>query len=314
MEVLVPSSHQCITVLLCVTAVVWVLRGQSVGTHTSANISFRVPSDVIESNSSLCGFLTFTRELKNVVAEAEPRYDMVTVPILLAQPRILAEGSVSQRRNLLQSFSDGGGSNPNQSFPSTSSSALHSPFMLYPLIVRYIELYDVLDSKSINPIFGTNLVRRDRIYEATKGDGYLPTKDIYSPLLWIDDLFIPAKHTYPLRSASNRIKNDTPSDHSTPNMFMTLELQFAPTSLLHFGIKRVIQTNIRLIRDLAGDNVLDELRYWFSEDRVFMMVATQVVGWLHIILEYMAFKDDYQFYKVRNVLLLFSTKLFSKLN
>ena len=82
-------------------------------------------------------------------------------------------------------------------------------------------------------------------------------------------------------------------------MHMSFEFQFVPTSLLYFSIKRVIQLTIHFLRESFGEEMLDEIRYMLSEDRLFLMGMTQVVGWLHIMFEYLAFRDDYQFFKVQ---------------
>jgi hypothetical protein len=312
---------------------VWALTNQSVSSVLAANVSFEVPKHVLHANATLCGFFMIApaapvpapgeeeaRGLWNNDTHADSDSLLVVVPVTLAQQRAPAR-STGKRRHLLDTDRTGS-STTSAASSSDSAHSLHSPYLYYPLILRHVELYDVLDSRSIHPMAATSLQPRKRATDDTRGkwvDGMPPIQNYFNPLLWHDDLSIPAKHSFALpRKAPVKSSVDA-ADVSTDEkgmvdenpVVMSFEFQFTPTSLMYYSLKRVVQTNMRIIRDLVGEESLDELRYWLSEDRMFMMLATQVVGWLHIIFEYLAFRDDYQFFKVR-VCILYLIDLFEK--
>ena len=319
---------------------VWTLLNQSISSSISANISFEVPRHVLVTNSSLCGFFTLTPTAPSEREEGGGGGEDVTgsewrnstessvvFPVTLARQQSSPAVSAGRRRSLLDrsatatvtatvtATSPAGDSDS----PPAPGHALHSHFVHYPLILRHIELYGVLDTKSINPLFATSLQPRDRAFLSSREEEVRgqDTAQVFSPLLWLDDLSIPAKHSFPLQHQPRPAPppgqaSGAPSEEPSPaaaaatseppqqTPHMSFAFQFAPTSLLYFGFKRVVQTNMRVIREVAGEDTLNELRYWLSEDRLFMMLCTQVVGWLHITFEYLAFRDDFQFFKVRS--------------
>ena len=57
----------------------------------------------------------------------------------------------------------------------------------------------------------------------------------------------------------------------------------------------------RTIRDAAGrggaDEVLDEIRYFLADERLYRFLWTQIISYLHVWFEYMAFADEIRFYR-----------------
>ena len=280
----------------------WTLLNQSVSSRVVANVSFTVPRHVIATNASLCGFLIFSPTPLSQRADADQDEDArkgkeeetvtlrdssstVMFRVTLAQQRA-APTNRPQRRSLLHAATPAAAPFSPALSPSTlaptPSHSLHSPFLHYPVIVRHIELDGVLDGQSINPLFATSLPPRERgLFFATRasskasGSSTEETQHVYSPLLWLDDLSIPAKHSFrlplaaPLVPAETETETETDTDASmevsaTPTLpaltEMSFELHFAPTSLLYFGMKRLVQSNMRVLRQLAGEEAIDELR------------------------------------------------------
>jgi len=308
------NGDDCLGVSPLLTPV-WTLANQSASRALAVNISFTVPRHVVASNSTLCGFFMLNPspqlsrdEVGSGLRNSDNTSDtLVVFPVTLAQQRVPSKPSTT-RRSLL----DSPVSSPSlsSSSSSTPTHSLHSPYLHYPVILRHVELYQVLDARSLNRVVVTNLPSRPRedIYISRSTEeherGLHPrraTERMFNPLLWLDDLSIPARHFFALRpttiGSSEVVVLGRGQEATGP--VMSFEFQFTPTSLLYYNFKRLVQANMRLIRESLGEESLDELRYWLSEDRLFMMLVTQVVGWLHITFEYLAFCDDYQFFKGR---------------
>ncbi|CAM9623773.1 unnamed protein product, partial [Ectocarpus fasciculatus] len=113
---------------------------------------------------------------------------------------------------------------------------------------------------------------------------------MYDPVLWLDDLSITTRHYAPFKPATNEsIVNE-----------MQIELQVVPTAVIHYFGKKIVQLNMGMLKSMVNnDEALDELRYYLSEDKMLTMLLTQVIGWVHITLEYLAFQDDWKFFRGR---------------
>lgn len=254
---------------------VWTLKNTSISEASTSNVSFVLPTSVQENEVSLCGYFVIEPSLYGISSNMNAN-SAVVFPVSLAyfkaQDRI-----PSKTRSLLNA--EAGLASSDRKLD--SSTALHSPYVVHPLVLRYIELYSIMDANSLHPALSAPFQVRDRAMVSTRVGG-VTTDRVYSPLLWLDDLSIPSKHHLPLSSSN-----------------ISFKFQFLPTSTLHYGIKRVVQANMNTIKQLGGEDILDEMRYWLSEDQLFYLLVTQVVGWLHILLEYLAFRDDYAFFKGR---------------
>ena len=87
----------------------------------------------------------------------------------------------------------------------------------------------------------------------------------------------------------------------------SLEFHFVPTSMLYFVLKRQTKVGLNYISSdaesgglgLIPAEDLDDIRSFLSEDRLWSFFLTQLIGFSHLFLETMAFRDEWQFYRGR---------------
>ena len=70
-------------------------------------------------------------------------------------------------------------------------------------------------------------------------------------------------------------------------------------SLLHFGFKHSLNQVGYQMSQLMSEDELDEFKWWFSDERIYRYILTQVITMIHVFFEYMAFKDDWKFFSGR---------------
>jgi len=167
----------------------------------------------------------------------------------------------------------------------------HWKYGMYPLTIRYTHY----GSRALASPFLSSLsyhlrnrfVRDDNdspVQEPSESQRRRqPFQLTYEPIVFFDDLSLVRRH---LLEMSRDINKPPPKMH----------IRFAPTSPVHFGFKRVMSLVIDVLGSVMNENEVEEIKYWMSEDRLFRYFLTQVITWLHIILEYLAFRDDWKFF------------------
>lgn len=105
----------------------------------------------------------------------------------------------------------------------------------------------------------------------------------YEPILFFDDLAL-------LRRYEMEISRNTSLPH--PKM----HLKFEPTSPIHFGFKRAMAAILDILQGFMKISEVEEIKYWMSDERLYRYFLTQIITWVHIALEYLAFRDDWSFF------------------
>jgi hypothetical protein len=164
--------------------------------------------------------------------------------------------------------------------------ALHFKHVYYPVNIRFASMYHTIDPATMRSMGVSLNLKTPKI--APTAQNRL-TEQLFSPLLWVDDLSVRQAHYIPMRKPA------------TDNITISFSFDYAPTSFFYFWCKTLVKSTLDALKNAAvlDDNIMDELKVWLSEDRLFMMLMTQIVAWLHITFEYLAFQNDYQFFKGR---------------
>lgn len=82
-----------------------------------------------------------------------------------------------------------------------------------------------------------------------------------------------------------------------PHPTHLLTPRYVPTSPTLFAYKITMRTCLELLGQLGlGETETDEIRYWLSDARLKQYLLTQAITFAHIVLEYMAFRDDWRFF------------------
>lgn len=124
----------------------------------------------------------------------------------------------------------------------------------------------------------------------------------YAPVVWVDDISITRNQYLEL---SSNISQSNPK----------IVFKMVTTNLLHYGIKAGIKQSFEQISNYISPDDLDEFRWWLSDDRVYRFILTQVISYIHIFFEYLAFKDDWKFFSGRKTFsgISISSLLFAQL-
>jgi hypothetical protein len=158
-----------------------------------------------------------------------------------------------------------------------ASYALHWKFGIHPLVLRLAPIGRPLKNRYL-PSLSTNLHVK---FVSGSNRGAL-----YSPVIWVDDISITRQQYLELSN-----------NESTPHPSIVLKIK--STNLLHFAAKMGIKQTFAQIQNFMSSDDIDEFRWWLSDDRVFRFFLTQLISYIHIFFEYMAFKDDWLFFSGR---------------
>jgi len=183
---------------------------------------------------------------------------------------------VSETRNLLQPAGPDADAQGKKRLPGQAEQ--HWRYGRHPLTVRFVG-------------FGSEALYRHRIdainlqlhTRSVPVEGESRGQNAYEPLLYVDDLSVRRVH---LQVMSNNVSWPDP----------VLRLKYAPTSVLLHVYKSTMQHALDAASTLVGENEVEELRYWMSDDRLTMYLLTQLITMVHLLLEYLAFRDDWQFF------------------
>ena len=112
----------------------------------------------------------------------------------------------------------------------------------------------------------------------------------YAPHFYVETFNLLRKHANPLSS-------DLSKAH--PN----LRLKLKPISLGRHRMTRQMDALFSQMGGILGlDDELDELRELLSDERIFRFIVMQIISFLHIVFDLLAFKNDIGFWKGRETM------------
>ena len=82
--------------------------------------------------------------------------------------------------------------------------------------------------------------------------------------------------------------------HMPPVAF---KIQLSSLTPLRDTVVHQIKAAVSLAESLLPGSELDELRYFLRDERLFRFILTQIISFVHIWLEYLAFRDEVRFYR-----------------
>lgn len=108
---------------------------------------------------------------------------------------------------------------------------------------------------------------------------------VYDPIVYLDNFNIPSKQMVPI-------------SRNTSLPSVTLMLEVDVISWNYFVFRKILNMMVDSIEEYfpGQSEVMDEVRYWTSENRLKSLFVMQCLGWIHIIFEYYAFRDEYRFF------------------
>jgi hypothetical protein len=198
-------------------------------------------------------------------------------------------------------------------------------FAVHPLILRFAELYNVIEYPRLSAVnYGldvrklqigyihTVLKQRDRV-----------TDRAYAPILWIDDISVvssmlrivqktkvdPVGRINPTSGSADAVRSSGSvvgesaqyvSVQDSEYVRLNTTFKYAPASVVHFSLKQMLVKGIEILSKQFSTSDLDQFKYYLSEDRIYRHIITQVITWVHLTLEGLAFRDDWQFFRGRS--------------
>lgn len=105
----------------------------------------------------------------------------------------------------------------------------------------------------------------------------------YDPILFIDDVSMMSKSWIPF---SQNISMPGPK----------LKLEIIPTSALVFAFKKLMLEILKVCESFLGESEINELKFWLSDEWLYRYLVSQAIIWLHIIFEFLAFRQDWAFF------------------
>ena len=126
-------------------------------------------------------------------------------------------------------------------------------------------------------------------YPYTRGDGLQVQMDpfhrqYYRPIFYVDDLAL--RHSSQIELG--------PSGEGRPPV--SLHIKFSTIHPIRDVIIRQVNTAMHFAESILHPTELDEIRYFISDERIYRFLLTQLITFIHIWLDYLAFKDEIGFY------------------
>ena len=148
------------------------------------------------------------------------------------------------------------------------------------------------------------LVADDQKYHArapVRGDGlklvlYQPypnqrdkSENIYHrPAFYIDDVALKYASQIQLADPVEQVKNPRPP--------ITLKIHLSIISPMRHVLHRQLGAGFDMLGNILNADELDEIRHMVSDEYMYRFILTQIITFIHIYLDYMAFRDEVGFY------------------
>ena len=181
---------------------------------------------------------------------------------------VFSASDASARRNLL-----------NEPIPSDENTArMHTyvPYLKYgsqPIVLRF-----VADTR---PYGGPPYIRKD-------GMKMLPwNQTTYRPQIYVDENALQ-------RSMQQEIAPPEDAENKPP---ATLRIQIGTLSPIRDALNQQVTVALSMAESMLTGGELDEFRYWLRDERLYRFFLTQVISFIHVWVDYLAFRDEVGFYK-----------------
>jgi hypothetical protein len=124
-----------------------------------------------------------------------------------------------------------------------------------------------------------------------RGDG-TPLKPhkggLYKPIVYVDDTSL--RHSSEIEMAE--------SGEGRPPL--NVRIRVSVISPMRDVVNVQLRAGMEIAESFLHESELDEIRYLISDDHLYRFVLTQIISFLHIWLDYMAFRDEVGFYVGRS--------------
>ena len=191
-----------------------------------------------------------------------------------------------ERRNLLSSLADATKGSAEHSAkqinpsPTTDNDSSTRPKVIQVPHFKYHGQPIILRIVNDEQHYGEHTFRGDGIPMQT----YPADRSKYRPMAYVDDTAL--LHSSAIEMAESR--EGRPS--------LNLRIRVSIISPLRDVINVQVKMGMEMAESFLHESELDEIRYLISDDHLYRFALTQVISFLHIWLDYMAFRDEVGFY------------------
>jgi hypothetical protein len=112
-------------------------------------------------------------------------------------------------------------------------------------------------------------------------------KTTYRPIIYIDDNSL--QH-------SSKIELAPPENNKPP---VKLSIKISALSPVVDSLNHQVTMMLSMAEDMLPGPELDEIRYFMQDERLYRFLITQIISYLHMWFDYMAFRDEIRFYRGR---------------
>ena len=85
-----------------------------------------------------------------------------------------------------------------------------------------------------------------------------------------------------------------PQDEKPP---VRLDIKINSLSPLLHSLNQQFAQGFQMVEPMLPGEELDEIRYFLSDERLYRFILTQIISYVHVWLDYMAFRDEIRFYR-----------------
>jgi hypothetical protein len=313
---------------------VWNVTNHRATERLACNITYHLLSHASMTGESVSGTFYFISRNTTAIADGDiAPVPVVSLKVTLAERRKLLYGYGDDRkraRRLVDSHNHTSNRGSGSLGPSSAKvldrsayygymnskgeSAIFWKFLHQPITIRFAEVYAHVARHTLSSLLAHDIIVHDtrpvtKVDMLMKHPSVIVPRYRYEPLLWLDDLSIAQRQyaviSMPSSSSSATAHNTSINVDQTPQtVSIKFQFDYVPTSPMYFGIKKVAEKQLNTITDLlnmgskgSGSNeIVDELRYYLSERHLYQLLVTQVIAMVHIVFEYLAFRDDLSFF------------------
>jgi len=292
---------------------IWNVTGHRTSQRLVSNITYHLSAEST-TGDSVSGTFYFISRNSDI--------PVISLQIVLAERRKLIGGDRRRTRKLIDYLNDsstrdsGLGTTTAKKIIRSSyhgyerddgdgtESAFFWKFLYHPITIRFAEVYAHVSRHTLTSLLAHDITVHDTAGRSVHENKHLRIHSSprykYEPLLWLDELSITQKQYAVINMPSMPPSHNESTVVEAMTTSVSFEFEYVPTSPLYFGIKKIAEIQLLHITNhlnLNSHQVIDELRYYLSERHLYQLIITQLIAMIHILLEYLAFRDDLSFFR-----------------
>ena len=206
-------------------------------------------------------------------AVAEIPFELTRIVERTSFSSLFSDSNTASRRNLLNEPSKTDSQTANKASETNHKFIPYLKYGSQPIVLRFVA--------ETRPFGGPPFIRNDGIQ-------VIPwNQTAYRPLIYIDENALE-------RSRQQEIAPPEQAQEKPP---VTLRIEISSISPIRDVINQQVTMALDMAESMLSGSELDEFRYFLRDERLYRFLLTQVISFLHVWVDYLAFRDEVRFYK-----------------